>query len=180
MLNKKILGAILAGLVQTNLAIESYGREKESSVVAEASDNLETMSLAGSNINYKIIIDIESRGNPKAISPCGARGLMGIMPCTLKEWNQAHPKQKYNFDQMFNPEINVQVGRWYLEQRVPFFLKYFKIEDTIEHRIASYNCGIGRLKAEEDHGKILPKETRNYFVKYEKRAGKSYSNSTKK
>ena len=45
-------------------------------------------------------------------------------------------------------------------------LKYYKMPVSIENILIAYNFGIGNLVK----GKELPKETRDYLVKYERLA----------
>ena len=50
-------------------------------------------------------------------------------------------------------------------------LEYYGIPDSIEARLAAYNCGIGRLnKVYNTYGEkwksYLPRETREYLMKY--------------
>jgi len=122
-------------------------------------------------INYDAIEQIESSGNPRAYNRNSwAIGLRQITPIVLKEWNQLHPNEQYNSEDLFNPEINRKIGNWYLEERIPYYLKYYGLEDNIENRLASYNWGIGNVKkiggVREKNMDKLPKETRNYIKKY--------------
>lgn len=103
------------------------------------------------------VIRRESSGNPNAVSPAGARGLMQIMPVVLKEYNTFN-KANYTIEDLFNPEINKNIGSWYLNDRIPQMLKYYKIPNTVENRLHAYNAGIGNLLKG-----IKPKETANYI-----------------
>lgn len=123
-------------------------------------------------IDYNAIEEIESSGNPKAHNrKSGARGLRQITPVVLEEWNAFHPKEQYNLDGLFNEEINRKIGNWYLDKKIPRYLKDFGLKDSIENRLAAYNWGIGNLRkisdARENFDK-LPKETRDYITKYER------------
>ncbi len=105
------------------------------------------------------VIQQESSGNPKAVSRVGARGLMQIMPNTLKEYNQMN-KGGVTLDSLFNPHVNKYVGTWYLTKRIPQMLKYYGIPVTPETMLQSYNAGIGRVK-----NNIMPDETKDYITK---------------
>lgn len=50
------------------------------------------------------VIFAESHGDPNAVSPAGARGLMQIMPTTAKAYGVSTP------DDLFRPHINVDCG----------------------------------------------------------------------
>lgn len=92
------------------------------------------------------IIQVESGGNPNAVSPQGCIGLMQINPNgALKEWNQAfagkesvytigmsEDKRKAFYltsEDMKNPKWNKRVGRWYLEK-----LRFYYLAKVIERK----------------------------------------------
>jgi soluble lytic murein transglycosylase len=102
------------------------------------------------------MIQQESSGHPKAISKQGARGLMQIMPGALKEFNKMN-KKNYSMDNMFNPNMNKEVGTWYVYNRIPQMLEHFKLPITPENMLASYNGGIGNVRKNK-----LPEETQKY------------------
>lgn len=113
------------------------------------------------------IRQIESSNDPSAVNPrTGAIGFYQIMPKgkrgALDEWNQFHPKQTYQDKDLYEPNINYNIANWYMNKRIPQMLKHYKIPDTLENRLASYNFGIGNVKS----GKELPTETTNYIRKY--------------
>lgn len=99
--------------------------------------NLEPELLAG-------LIWQESRGNPKAKSPCGAYGLTQVMPATAKELNA----------DLSTIEGQIEAGAKYLK-----WLKDNYAKGKIENMVAAYNAGPGRLK--NDAWKQI-KETREY------------------
>lgn len=109
------------------------------------------------------MIQQESSGNPKAVSKQGARGLMQIMPGALKEFNQMK-KKNYSMDNMFDANMNREVGTWYVYDRIPQMLEHFKLPITPENMLASYNGGIGNVRK----GK-LPEETKKYVPSIMKR-----------
>jgi len=115
-------------------------------------------------IDIDRLADIESSQNPKAVNPkTGARGLLQIMKPT---WEEVTNKLGVNWswDEAFDEEKNEEVGNYYINVEIPRLLKYFSIEDTIEHRLAAYNWGIGDLKK---YGlKNAPEETKNYIQRY--------------
>lgn len=110
------------------------------------------------------VIQIESNWNAKAENKkSGARGLGQITKIALKDYNNLN-KEKYTFDDMYNPQKNIRVTDWYLNERIPKMLKAYKIPATLENTLASYNFGIGNLKT----GKNLPPETVDYINKIKK------------
>ena len=119
-----------------------------------------------------IIIQIESSGNPNAISEDNCRGLMQISEMVLKEYNQNYirnygniPNEKFYYDleDLFDPYINKRIGTWYLKR---IWNHYLQGIGTIDDLLICYNFGYGNwLKYKQ--GKIkLPKETRNYLKHY--------------
>ena len=112
------------------------------------------------------IIQVESHGNPNAVSPKGAIGLMQITPIVLKEYNENRKDRSvfYNIEecQLGDPELNKIIGTWYLHR-----LKnhYLKDKYTIERLLAAYNGGITRLRKNNYDINKMPSETRAYIKK---------------
>jgi soluble lytic murein transglycosylase len=117
------------------------------------------------------VIFVESRYIPDAVSPKDAKGLMQILPST-GEWAARLIKlDDYEENHLFSPEVNIQMGCWYLS----FLTSQFP--DSRELVLASYNGGIGNVRKwlenkeySKDGRKLdyIPyRETRNYVVKVE-------------
>lgn len=88
------------------------------------------------NVPYDVIyavIETESSFDPDAVSPTGARGLMQINEITLKDINQ-RLNTHYSFDDLFDPEINIKLGTFYLSYLIERFENY----ETV---YAAYNAG---------------------------------------
>jgi soluble lytic murein transglycosylase-like protein len=105
-------------------------------------------------------IHVESRGNPNAVSPKGATGLMQIMPETardiLKEWGQPNISDEQLNQILRNPEANVKMGEYYRDVMLP------KIIGTNDPQalMQAYNAGPG---AYQKYGGNVPyQETQNY------------------
>lgn len=72
------------------------------------------------------IVLIESSGNKGARSRCGARGLMQIMKPTWKDVTRYQLKVKWDFNDAYNPERNIEVGCAYLKWlNTHYVTKYF-------------------------------------------------------
>ncbi len=98
-------------------------------------------------LNINNFIQIESSGHSWAYNKgSGARGLMQIVPTVLDEWNHHHPSQKYEIDDLFNSEINIEIGTWYLDRIKNHYLPHYGLKDSIENIITAYNWGIGNLR----------------------------------
>ena len=123
-------------------------------------------SITGGGNTGDLINDViykESRGNPNAVSPKGAMGIMQIMPDgALADYNQIK-KTRYSKKDLFNPDLNKEIGTWYLQERIPQMLNSFGIPVNRQTVLASYNGGIGRVVDYYKKGKALPKETQNYM-----------------
>ena len=110
------------------------------------------------------LIQAESSGNPNAISPKGARGLMQVMPETGAEVAQKLGMTNYD---LMNPEDNQKIGTAYFNQMLDQF-------GSPELASAAYNAGPGRVQRTIDRLGTndpnlvlaqLPEETRNYVPK---------------
>ena len=92
------------------------------------------------------VAKVESGGNPAAVSPAGARGLMQFMPATARG---------YGIDPMDPAQAIDGAARMLTEQRNAF--------GTLELALAAYNAGPGAVRR---HGGIPPySETQNYVRK---------------
>ncbi|MFW5647985.1 MAG: lytic transglycosylase domain-containing protein [Candidatus Alkaliphilus sp. MAG34] len=86
------------------------------------------------------IMKNESRFNPNAVSRKNARGLMQIAPITGKWASKELEIPSYSEDMLFQPELNIQFGTWYLN-----VLKQ-EFGNNIELMVVGYNAGNGNVK----------------------------------
>ena len=95
------------------------------------------------------VIKQESNFNPRAVSHCGAQGLMQLMPATGKA---------YGCTDAFNPEQNIMAGTKFLGDLLT------KYNGDVTLSLAGYNAGPGNVAK---YGNTVPpfKETQNYVVK---------------
>lgn len=101
----------------------------------------------------RAVIADESAGDPQAVSPKGAMGLMQIMPET---WNAL--RQRYALgDDPFDPRANVLAGSAYLREMLDRY--------GPEGFLAAYNAGPQRYADHLATGKPLPIETRAYLAR---------------
>ena len=114
-------------------------------------------------VNLDIIAQIESSGNRWAISYAGAkygRGLYQVSEIALLDYNKEN-NAKIAPESLFEPMIGEMVAKWYLTQRIPFFLRNKGIPVTLANILWAYSAGIGNVVKG-----IKPQETRNYIKRY--------------
>lgn len=100
----------------------------------------------------RAVLRAESSGDPRAVSPAGAMGLMQIMPAT---WDELRIHQGLGADP-FDPRDNILAGTAYLRQLHDRY-------GSIRAMLAAYNAGPTRYEASLA-GERLPLETRNYIA----------------
>lgn len=115
------------------------------------------------------VMRVESGFDPRAVSPKGARGLMQLMPETAEWVAQMMGMETFEAEMLFEPEINLSMGAWYLAE----LRRVFNGETVLA--LAAYNGGRGNvsrwLSEEAWSGKIeevdnIPfPETRTYVKK---------------
>lgn len=87
----------------------------------------------------RAVIQVESSGNARAVSPRGAAGLMQLMPATARE---------LGVTDVFDPDTNIEAGTRYLRSLLDRF-------QSVEVALWAYNAGpsaviAGRLPAETE------------------------------
>jgi soluble lytic murein transglycosylase-like protein len=103
----------------------------------------------------RAVIQVESGGNPGAVSPKGAMGIMQLMPETARRLGVADP---------MNAEENLVGGIRHLGE----LLERFGGDTALA--LAAYNAGVGAV---ERHGGVPPyQETRAYVRKVLRLAGR--------
>ena len=82
----------------------------------------------------------ESRYNADAVSYAGAIGLMQIMPANGPEFASRLKIRQFNTKMLYNPDINIQMGSWYMKSLMNQF-------DNNHALVAgAYNGGPGRMR----------------------------------
>lgn len=81
------------------------------------------------------VMHVESSFRPNAVSPKGAKGLMQLMPATA-EWAASQMgMESYSEEMLFDPEVNVAIGVWYLANLRRLF------DNDTALALAAYNGG---------------------------------------
>ena len=97
----------------------------------------------------RAMIQVESSGNPFAVSPAGAQGLMQLMPSTAAD---------LGVKDAFDPDQNIMAGTRYLRQLLD------RYQGDLRLALAAYNWGMGNL---ERLPGAMPGETQRYIAKIE-------------
>lgn len=115
------------------------------------------------------VINTESGFDKNETSKKGARGLMQIMKTTADWVNSKEPIENYNYENIYDPELNIHIGCRYLS-----WLNE-KYENNRTLVLAAYNAGTGNLAkwlSDEKYSsdgntltKIPFKETEDYVKK---------------
>lgn len=114
------------------------------------------------------VINIESGYDSNAISSAGACGLMQIMPSTAFDM-ASRLKIDISYDDLFDPEINIQLGCYYLRYLLDMF------NGNKINTLSAYNWGLSSVKNwiasgnVDENGNVInipALETQNYLKKY--------------
>jgi soluble lytic murein transglycosylase-like protein len=107
------------------------------------------------------VIQQESAGNPNAVSPVGARGLMQVMPKTGVDPGFGVQPLKDN-----TPAENVRFGTDYLGAMRK------RYGGDLDRALVAYNWGPGNADKWDGNLASLPDETRNYVLAIRKQLGR--------
>jgi soluble lytic murein transglycosylase-like protein len=118
-----------------------------SAFVAEASQRF---NIPGDWI--RAVMRIESAGDPRAVSPKGAMGLMQIMPKTYAGLRARH----HLGADAYNPRDNILAGAAYLREMLDRY--------GSSGFLAAYNAGPARYDEHLATGRPLPPETQVYIT----------------
>ena len=99
------------------------------------------------------VLAAESSGDPVAVSPAGAMGLMQLMPATWADLRVRHGLDRDPYD----PRDNIMAGTAYLRE---MWDRY----GNVGAMLAAYNAGPGRYDEYLAGGRALPGETRDYVA----------------
>jgi len=128
--------------------IENSGEKRSINLAGPDNNNtfLDLIETSGKKYEIEIdlikaIIEVESGGNPLAVSSAGAAGLMQLMPITAKE---------LGVTDRFDPEQNIDSGTRYLRRLIDRF-------GSTELALWAYNAGPTAVEAGR-----MPVETQEY------------------
>jgi hypothetical protein len=135
-----VFSAVLAQAAETGEAEAEPAKTDLDRIFAEAS------ARYGVPVNLlKAVAKAESGFRPDAVSPCGAEGIMQLMPATARG---------LGVTDSFDPEQNIMGGAQYLRDALSRF------DGNVEYALAAYNAG---PNAVVKYGGVPPyNETQNY------------------
>ncbi len=131
-----VIGLIFLALISLfNFALEKmYPMDYESIILKYSQEyNLDVILVAS-------VIRAESKFDPYAISHKEARGLMQIASITGNWASEELSIENYNKKLLFDPDINIRIGCWYLSKLKREF------NNDMTNVLAAYNAGSGNVR----------------------------------
>jgi soluble lytic murein transglycosylase len=114
-------------------------------------DLVEAAAPLEAGVDASLVFSImreESGFRAQVISPVGARGLLQIMEPTGRRLARAVGRPSFHVDDLFDPQVNVELGSYYLGEL------FAQFDGRLSPAIASYNAGpeaVGRWLDENGH-----------------------------
>lgn len=112
---------------------------------------------------------VESRFNPRAVSPKGAIGVMQVMPATASWVASRLHVQRWQVDKLYDPATNIKIGTWYLA----YLQHLFRGNQVLA--VAAYNGGHANVQkwlssgtwngTQQESSRIPFLETREYVAR---------------
>lgn len=123
----------------------------------------------------KAVISQESVFNSKVVGGAGEIGLMQVLPeGAVTDWARAHKRKVPHKNFLFDPELNIEIGTWYLKKAL---LRWKKYKHCIELALCQYNAGesrANRWKPADLNGKVVDRITIKSTKIYVKRIMNKY------
>ena len=117
----------------------------------------------------KAVVYQESRFDPRRKGKAGEIGLMQLLPrAAVEDWARITKNRKPSNFQLYNPELNLDIGCWYLARAINRWQAY---KYCLELALCQYNAGPSRANAwkpETEDGSVIERinipSTRNYVT----------------
>ncbi|MGI5918042.1 MAG: lytic transglycosylase domain-containing protein [Christensenellales bacterium] len=152
--------------IALRLGVDIYFPLKYQDLIVRYSKEFSLKEKGIDEYHIAAIIRTESRFNEKAESKKGAIGLMQILPDTGAWAAEKIGIGDYTADSLWNPEVNIRIGCWYLAYLSDMF------NGDLIKVFAAYNAGPTNVKNWlEDDGKLVNighAETQGYVIRVEK------------
>ncbi|OGV31257.1 MAG: hypothetical protein A2020_01385 [Lentisphaerae bacterium GWF2_45_14] len=113
-------------------------------IAAEGTDKFDIMIGKSSESNdidpmlVKAVISKESNFNPDARGKSGEIGLMQVRICAAADWAKALDKNVPSEEELSIPEINIEIGSWYLARAIKSWSDY---KHSVVLALCEYNAG---------------------------------------
>ena len=155
-----ILSAILIIIIvnTVKLGVQTVYPRQYISLVEENAEEFES----DQSLLYAVI-KAESGFDKNAVSSVGAMGLTQITPETF-EWLQTKTGDSYDEDALFEPEISIYYGAYFLNMLLEEF-------DNTETALAAYHAGRGKVNEWLEDPEISPDGVVLENIPYEDTAG---------
>lgn len=104
--------------------------------------------LEGGVWDFRLLLEaqayVESRCDPRAVSPTGAQGIGQILPST---WRDIVNRSHFSIGNPFNPSENTLAQGWYLRNQYKQVYHHITTDpqDVVLLALASYNDGYGNV-----------------------------------
>lgn len=126
------MGIWLLFVQRPETTVQLYPMEYEAEIRANSAANGLDPALPAA------VILAESSYMPEAVSSVNAQGLMQLLPATA-EWVAGKFNETYREGSLFEPDINIKYGCWYLGYLIRRF------EGNLTCAIAAYHAGQGTV-----------------------------------
>jgi soluble lytic murein transglycosylase len=90
----------------------------------------------------KAVIWRESRFHADMVGRNNERGLMQVSEIAAREWAKSNAIPNFEPNQLFNPEINLEIGCWYLSKALQ---RWNSQTEPVPFALAEYNAGKSRV-----------------------------------
>jgi len=108
----------------------------------------------------KAIVWRESRFQSDMTGRNGERGLMQVSEVAAHDWAQANGNVSFSPSDLFDPELNLRIGCWYLSKALQ---RWNGRADAVPFALAEYNAGRSRVdrwvKAAQQKGQTVDART---------------------
>jgi len=96
-------------------------------------------------ILIKALIYQESKFKEDAVGKAGEIGLMQVRLCAVEDWASAQHFPMPSREEIFEPELNIEIGTWYLARAIKFW-QNCKYKYSIVLGLCEYNAGRKKMK----------------------------------